>query len=331
MQCSSLRAHTMHSFQSVHFACSAAFAGTFTCSAALVGHLPYTAFRVYTLHAVQLSQGMCQEQLFRPHILAFRSTLSMQCSSSNAASGTASISSGCGTPCTATLTQHLWSIYGHVEGGWKNQHVLGIKGVSTCLGGQHALGKGVSTCLGGGGINMPGGSTCLEGLHALGGLHAWQRGATCLAEGGYMLGRGGQLHAWQRGAATCLAEGGGLHAWQGGATCLAEGGGYMLNRGGDYMFGRGGGDTCLAKERGITLAVQCKLIQSYIEDNPVKMIFCCAVVQMQMIIFSSTHTILRFKCRVIKNPLSLLSPPSYSCKYTNLDLQERGNELQFNV
>ena len=180
-----------------------------------------------------------------------------------------------------------------------------------------------------------------------GGLHAWQREATCLAEGGATCLTEGGLHAWQRGGymfgrggATCLAEGG-LHAWQRGATCLAEGGGatclaeggggYMLDRGGDYMLGRGGdyilgrgggGDTCLAKEGGITLAVQCRSSQSYIEDNPVKMIFCCAVVQMQMIIFSSTHTILCFKSRVIKNPLSLLSSPSYSCKYTNLDLQE---------
>ena len=150
--------------------------------------------------------------------------------------------------------------------------------------------SGGSTCIGKGGINMSGGrgdqhawevymlggATCFGG-----GLHAWQRGATCLVEGGrlhggggYMLGRGG-LHAWQR--------------W----------GDYMLERGGNYMLGRGG-DTCLAKEGGITLTVQYKSIQSYIEDNPVKMIFCCAVVQMQMIIFSSTHTILRFKCRVIK-------------------------------
>ena len=48
------------------------------CSAALAGHLPCTAFRVYTLHAVplswvpshavQLSQGTCQEQLSQsPH------------------------------------------------------------------------------------------------------------------------------------------------------------------------------------------------------------------------------------------------------------------------
>ena len=162
-------------------------------------------------------------------------------------------------------------------------------------------------------------------------------GATCLAEGGYMLGRG-RLHAWQRGGgATCLTEGGlhawqrggymlgrgGLHAWQrGGGYLLDRGGDYMLGRWGDYILGRGGGDTCLAKEGGITLAVQCRSSQSYIEDNPVKMIFCCAVVQMQMIIFSSTHTILCFKSRVIKNPLSLLSSPSYSCKYTNLDLQE---------
>ena len=178
---------------------------------------------------------------------------------------------------------------------------------------------------------MLGGATCFGGG---GGLHAL-RGA-----GGYMLGRGGG-YMLGRGGVTCLAEGG-LHAWQREATCLAEGGGgvatclagggggymldkggdYMLGRGGDYILGRGGGDTCLAKEGGITLAVQCRSSQSYIEDNPVKMIFCCAVVQMQMIIFSSTHTILCIKSRVIKNPLSLLSSPSYSCKYTNLDLQE---------
>ena len=173
---------------------------------------------------------------------------------------------------------------------------------------------------------MLGGATCFGGLHALrgaGGYMLDRGGATCLAEGGYMLGRG-RLHAWQRGGggymldrggATCLAEGGG-------ATCLTEGGTTCLEEGGTTSLGEGGGDTCLAKEGGITLAVQCRSSQSYIEDNPVKMIFCCAVVQMQMIIFSSTHTILCFKSRVIKNPLSLLSSPSYSCKYTNLDLQE---------
>ena len=76
--------------------------------------------------------------------------------------------------------------------------------------------SGGSTCIGKGGINMSGGSTCLEGLHALGGgLHAWQRGATCLAEGG----------------ATCLAEGGYMLGRGGATTCLAEGG-YMLGRGG---------------------------------------------------------------------------------------------------
>ncbi len=43
MQCSSCEALAMHSLQSVHFACSAAFAGTFTYSAALSGHLPRAA------------------------------------------------------------------------------------------------------------------------------------------------------------------------------------------------------------------------------------------------------------------------------------------------
>ena len=90
--------------------------------------------------------------------------------------------------------------------------------------------SGGSTCIGKGGINMSGGR---------GDQHAWEvymlggatcfGGATCLAEGGYMLGRGGRLHAWQRGgymlgrggATTCLTEGGttclgegGIHAWQ---------------------------------------------------------------------------------------------------------------------
>ena len=104
------------------------------------------------------------------------------------------------------------------------------------------------------------------------------------ALGGYMLG------------------GGGLHAWGGG-------GGYMLG---------GGGATCLAEK---LLQQYNVTVQSYIEDNPVEMIFCCAVIQMQMIIFSSRQTLICFKCRVVMNPLSLLSPPRNSCKYTNLDLQ----------
>ena len=61
---------------------------------------------------------------------------------------------------------------------------------------------------------------------------------------------------------------------------------------------------------------------SGIEYNPVKVIFHCVVVQMEVIISSSSHTFLRIKCRVVKDPPSLLFSSSYSCKNANPDLQE---------
>ena len=61
---------------------------------------------------------------------------------------------------------------------------------------------------------------------------------------------------------------------------------------------------------------------SGIEYNPVKVISRCVVVQMEVIISSSSHTFLRIKCRVVKDPPSLLFSSSYSCKNANPDLQE---------
>ena len=51
----------------------------------------------------------------------------------------------------------------------------------------------------------------------------------------------------------------------------------------------------------ITSAVKCNCSVINIEDNPVKMIFCCAVVQMQMIIFSSPDTVANTQILICKN------------------------------
>ena len=81
MQCSSCGALVMHSFQSVHLACSAA----------LSGHLPRTAIQSphssllqCTGHAVQLSWGTCHAQPSECTLCMqcrFRRYIHMQCSS----------------------------------------------------------------------------------------------------------------------------------------------------------------------------------------------------------------------------------------------------------
>ena len=126
--------------------------------------------------------------------------------------------------------------------------------------------------------------------------------------------------------------------WKGG-TCFGGGGDNMIKcLGGEGQHAFGGGSqgkgilTCfgggghlginiLLGWVGLTSAVQV-FKPSGIEYNPVKVISRCVVVQMEVIISSSSHTFLRIKCRVVKDPPSLLFSSSYSCKNANPDLQE---------
>lgn len=69
-----------------------------------------------------------------------------------------------------------------------------------------------------------------------------------------------------------------------------------------------------AEKRQSTCHIDCKCWTSHaLNNNTVKVIFWSAVLQMQLWISSSSHALV-FKCRVVKDPLSLDFSPSYSCK-----------------
>ena len=75
----------------------------------------------------------------------------------------------------------------------------------------------------------------------------------------------------------------------------------------------------------------CLLTHSCSEHNPIKVISGSVVVQMKVVVCRWSHALFCSKGRFVCNSLPCSASPIHSCKDINLNLQERGNELQFDI